>query len=296
MQTARSMRPPLMTSRLAHWMANRIGSRMTNVDRHPTWSRTRRVLAASAPSSATTSIRGFSRRLSPTLMPSKYPDRSAASAAPRRSSTPRKPSSTPRLGRLRLTLDRPGFTPIVRPAASPSADDRRRPEVVHEAEAVRREGQVSDVRLPEDDLADVIEGHNADVRQHEELLHVTELLEQFRAARLAIRDRQAFLVGWARVPGEVREWRLCVEQREQVVVRVRHVGGPPRHPCEHVGLPEVLAPLRDVQQLHLDLHPQIVLEHRRDDLRGQPWSESAWVRAQHERRQSLPAWEAGLRQ
>src|SRR5262245_17677611 len=186
MHTARSMRPPLMMSRLAHWIANRMGSRMTNVERQPTWSRTRRVRAARAPKNAMTSSRGFSRRLSPTLMPSKCPDRSAASAAPRRSSTPRKPSSTPRLGRLRLRLGRPRRSPIVWPAAPALADDRRRPEVLHEPEAVRREGQILDVRLPEDDLADVVERHHADVRDHEVLLHVAELLQERGAVRLAI--------------------------------------------------------------------------------------------------------------
>jgi hypothetical protein len=145
-------------------------------------------------------------------------------------------------------------------------------------------------------LADVIERNHSHIRDHQELLHIPELLEKLGAIRLPVRGGELLLVRGARVTREVRERGLRVEEREEVVVRVGDVSGPAGHAREHVGLPEVLAPLRDVEHLHLDLHSQVLLEHGRDNLGREPRSESAGVRAQHERRETLPAREAGLRQ
>src|SRR5437867_10693367 len=63
---ARSMRPFETRSSVAHWYAKTSGSRTGNDAMQPAPSLTRRVAAASAPSSAIESGRGLAPRLSPT--------------------------------------------------------------------------------------------------------------------------------------------------------------------------------------------------------------------------------------
>jgi len=93
---ARSMRPFETRSSVAHWYAKTSGSRTGNDAMQPTPSLTRRVAAASAPSSAIESGRGLAPRLSPTQTDPKSGSASARAARVSISGTVVTPKKTPR--------------------------------------------------------------------------------------------------------------------------------------------------------------------------------------------------------
>ena len=99
MQTARIVRPPDRTSRLAHWIATISGCRSVKLARQTSPSLRRRVRAARAARVTIDSSRGFDRRLSPTHTESKKPEASACSAVSRSVSGER-PNRTARFGKL----------------------------------------------------------------------------------------------------------------------------------------------------------------------------------------------------
>ena len=164
--------------------------------------------------------------------------------------------------------------------------------MLEEAQAIRGELEVPHVGLPEDDLADVVDRHHAQVLHDQEALHVAQLAEDGVARRLAVRRGQHLVVGGTQVAREVGEGRLRLEQGVEVVVGVGDVGRPPRHGGEHVLLAEVAPPLGDVQDLHLGLQAEVLAQHVGDDLRRQLGSEAAGVRAEEEGREALAIREA----
>src|SRR5262245_25715384 len=108
MHAASTVRPCDNTSRLAHCKARRIGSRSGRLARQMVPNLTCCVRAAMADSVTIASARGFDSRLSPTQIPSKYPDASAVSAALSRSSNVAQPKSIARVDRLRPNWARIG--------------------------------------------------------------------------------------------------------------------------------------------------------------------------------------------
>src|SRR5215467_15754585 len=108
MHTASTVRPCDSMSRLAHCRASRRGSRSGKLARQIVPKRIRCVRAAMADSVTSASARGFDSRLSPTQMPSKYPDTSAVWAAVSRSSSVPHPKRTARVDRLSPNFARIG--------------------------------------------------------------------------------------------------------------------------------------------------------------------------------------------
>jgi hypothetical protein len=108
MHTASTVRPCDSKSRLAHCRASRRGSRSGKLARQIVPNRTRCVRAAMADSVTSASARGLDSRLSPTQMPSKYPDASAVWAAVSRSSSVPHPKRIARVDRLRPNCARIG--------------------------------------------------------------------------------------------------------------------------------------------------------------------------------------------